>query len=262
MAMITEPAFSTTSACSSTDQPIAIAHIMTETTYGDTIDWDRFWSEADEADRDGAAASAHHAREVLDDFVAVREIPDSFADVGCGPGLVAFDIAERYPETSVVGYDGAQSIVEENRERARGDGRENLSFERAVLPEFDPGQEFDIVFCYATLDYVREIERGLRSLYDAVAPGGYLVFNYPNRLARAHRRRVVESPAEYIADAPGFDPERYAERFGLTIEGENLLSYDRIHDVLGTWPQSVWSVVDRPDKRWAWRHFPLVYVPK
>jgi hypothetical protein len=32
--------------------------------------------------------------------------------------------------------------------------------------------------------------------------------------------------------------------------------------VLGTWPQSVWRRVDKPDVRWAWRHHPLVYVPK
>ena len=65
-----------------------------------------------------------------------------------------------------------------------------------------------------------------------------------------------------VAESSPFDPKRYAERFRLLIEGESLLSYDRVHDVLGTWPRSVWSVVGGDRRYPAWRHNPLVYVPK
>ncbi|MFC7140663.1 class I SAM-dependent methyltransferase [Halosimplex aquaticum] len=235
---------------------------MSDATHDDTIDWHSFWTEADETDRADAGPSAHHATDAVADFIAETRVPDAFADVGCGPGHAAFAVAERYPETEVVGYDAAEPVLEENRDRARERGVENVAFERAVLPAFDPDREFDVVFSYFTLCYVADIERALRELYDAVAPGGYLVFNYQNRLARAHWRRMAENPEQFLGEDSQFDADRFEERFRLLLDGENLLSYDRIHDALGTWPQSVWSVVEKPDTRWAWRHHPLVYVPK
>lgn len=235
---------------------------MQDTTDHGTIDWNRFWNDADESERDGATASAHHARGGLADFVAETAVPESVADVGCGPGHVTFDLADRYPDATVVGYDAAAPIVEENRERARREGIGNVRFERTVLPTFDPGRTFDLVFCYATIGYIADPERAVENLYDAVAPGGYLVLSYPNRLARSHYREVADAPEKHLPEGSGFDPDRYADRFRLVIEGESLLSYERIHDVLGAWPRSVWSVVEKPDVQWAWRHHPLVFVPK
>jgi SAM-dependent methyltransferase len=251
---------------------------MTETTHPETIDWDRYWREADDEDRESATPSAHHAADVVARFLDATGSIESFADVGCGTGHVAFAVADRNPGTTVVGYDAGESVLAENRERARergatgrasGDqprareeGVENLEFERAVLPEFDPRGEFDVVFSYFTLCYVADVEAALRNLYDAVAPGGYLVFNYQNRLAQARWQRMADDPETHLGEESSFDPDRFEQRFRLLLDGENLLSYDRIHDVLGTWPQSVWSVVEKPDIRWAWRHHPLVYVPK
>lgn len=234
---------------------------MTDATHADTIDWHSFWTDADEGDRADAAPSAHHATDAVVDFLAETGAPDAVADVGCGPGHVAFAVAERFPDADVVGYDAAEPVLAENRERARDRGV-HVDFERAVLPDFDPDRQFDVVFSYFTLCYVREVEDALRAMYDAVAPGGYLVFNYQNRLARAHWRRMADDPGEFLGEDSQFDADRFEDRFSLLLDGENLLSYDRIHDALGTWPQSVWSVVDKPDTRWAWRHHPLVFVPK
>lgn len=235
---------------------------MTDATHDETIDWNRFWTDADDEDRDGATPSSHHVPGLLAEFVAETGVPDSFASVGCGPGVVAFDVAERHPETTVVGYDAAEPILAENRQRARERGVENVRFERAVLPAFDPGRQFDIVLCFGTLCYVAESERALDNLYEAVAPGGHLVVGYTNRLGRAHYRRVVENPPEGEDGTPEVDPERFARRFRLVLDGESILSYERIHDALDTWPRSFWSVTEKPEGRWAWRNHPLVYVPK
>lgn len=229
----------------------------------DTIDWELFWDRADEADRQGASPAAHHVPSVLEDFITARGVPDRVADVGCGTGVAARHVAETYPGTEVVGFDVAESVLAENRRRAREAGLENLRFERAALPAFDPDGSFDLVLCYGTLYYVRETDAALRALYEAVAPGGDLLFNYPNDMARAHYRTTVEGAGGTgIADTPGFEPERYAERFRLVLEGETTLSYDRIESVLGTWPQSVFRVAAEPEGRWARRHHPFVFVPR
>lgn len=231
-------------------------------THQGTIDWNRFWAEADGDDRAGATPSTHHAVGLLFDLFTEKSVPDSFADVGCGPGEAAFEVAAAYPETAVVGYDAAESVLAENRARAAEQGLENIAFERVVLPEFDPGRQFGVVFCYGTLEYVAESARALRNMYDAVEPGGALVLGYVNEHGRAHYRRVAENPEERLAGDDGFDPDRFGQRFELVLEGESTLSYREIHDALGTWPRSFWEFTDRPEEPWAWEHVPLVWVPR
>ncbi len=248
---------------------------MTDPTADSTIDWDQFWREADDRversstssrlqagddDRDSATPSTHHVRGLLADFFTEKGVPNSFADVGCGPGVVSFHVAEQHPGTTVVGYDAAESILTENRRRASENDVENVRFEQAVLPEFTPDRQFDLVLCYGTLAYVAASETALQRLYEAVSPDGHLVVGYINRFGRAHYRRLVESPEEH--PDPEFDPERFAERFRLVLDGESTLSYRQIHDAIGTWPRSFWEFTKKPPERWAWNHVPLVWIPK
>jgi trans-aconitate methyltransferase len=232
---------------------------MTET-HQQSIDWDEFWRTADEDDQQSATPSAHHVREALADLVAETGGIDSFADVGCGPGVVTFDVAERYPDADVVGYDAAEAILETNRERAAADGFDNVGFEHAVLPEFDPDREFDLVCCYGTLAYVTESEQALQALYDAVAPGGHLVLGYVNEFGAAQFRAQHADLKE--SDDPRRDPEEYGKRFRLVMDEETTLSFDAIRKALGVWPRSIWEIAEKPEKQWAWGHVPLVYVPK
>lgn len=235
---------------------------MTESRYDGTIDWDDYWRDADEQMRAEASPSAQHAAGVLADFVEATGGADAVADVGCGTGAATFAVADRHPETTVVGYDAAGPVLAENRERAREEGVDNVRFDRAVLPAFDPGRQFDVVFSYFTLQYVRDVERALRSLYDAVAPGGALAFNYLNEGGRAYCLESADDPHANADRAFVFDPDRYTERFRALLDGDSVLTETRIESTLGAEPRDVYSVVDRPDKRWAWHHAPLVFVPK
>lgn len=226
-----------------------------------SFDWDRHWADLGDRLASSANPSAQHADDLLCDFVAETGA-DSVADVGCGGGAATFAVAERHPDVTVVGYDTAGAVLVENRAVARDRGVENVRFERAVLPDFDPGREFDVVFSYFTLNYVRDVERALRNLYDAVAPSGHLVFNYLNEDARQYCLEAAEDPHAHTDHAFVFDPDSYTERFGPLLDGDSVLSEERIADALGVEPRSVWEFVDRPDRRWAWHHAPLVAVPK
>lgn len=236
---------------------------MAKETYTDTIDWDEYWDEAGEDRREDTSPSADLVLEPFVEFLTAKlsDEPDAYADVGCGPGDLVFEVAERYPDATVVGYDSAEAVLLENRDHAREAGLD-VEFKQAVLPAFDPGQRFDIVSCFFTLCYVRDIERALMTLYDAVKPGGYLVVHYHNRFAQAHYSSIAESPSEYLDEDSVWNPETFAKRFELVIQGKSLLSYERIHELLGTWPQSVFSVADDADRYRAHRYEPLVYVPK
>ena len=235
---------------------------MTDTTFDGTIDWNDYWDGSAEVSEDDANGGATLLLDPFAEFLAQTGGLESYADVGCGGGAVVFDVADRYPDATVVGYEAAEPVLAADRERAREEGVENVAFERAVLPAFDPERQFEVVSAFYTLCYVADVERALRNLYEAVAPGGSLVFTYHNRFARSIFESIAEAPGEHLDESAAWRPETFADRFELVIEGENLLSYDRIHDALGTWPRSVWSVTGEAERYPAWRQNPFVYVPK
>jgi trans-aconitate methyltransferase len=228
------------------------------TGYDATIDWDDYWADADEAATERASPAGHHATDVLSAFVTETGA-ESVADVGCGAGAATVPVAEAHPDVTVVGYDAAAPVVERNEART---DLPNLAFEVGRLPAFEPGRQFDVVFCYFTLPYVRDVDRALKALYDAVAPGGSLVCNYATPAAREFLQVAADDPHAH-ADRPlVFDPDSYTERWAAVLEGDSALTPERVEATLGREPESVFETVERPDVEWAWHHFPLVRVPK
>jgi trans-aconitate methyltransferase len=216
-----------------------------------SFDWDEFWRTASTDTRGTARPGRFDKSEQFERFFARRGVPETVCSVGCGPADCEFELARSYPDTTIDCYDTSEAIVEENRKRAAEAGVENITFGVATLPDPAITGQFDLVYCYATLTYVRAVERAIENLYALVAPDGCLVFDYPNRHTRASYRG-------HLADGVP-NPEGFRERFGLVLDGENLLSHERIHDLLGRWPRSFYATVDRDDPP---RDSPCVFVPK
>jgi SAM-dependent methyltransferase len=196
----------------------------------DTFDWEAYWA----GDRDGGPMDATplSADDVshLTTFFERVGTPDSVAAVGCGDGTFAAALASEFPAVTVRGYDVSQTAVETARER-HGDGS-NLAFAVAEVPAFDVDRRFDLVWCVHTLDYVRDVERALRALYDRVAPGGNLVVRYPSP-------EVCETYGENVErGTPLYD------RFELVCEGVNEITRERIDDLLGGQVRDFWALVD------------------
>lgn len=179
----------------------------------------------------------------LERFLSDAGTPDSFAAVGCGDGTVPEMVASNYPETTVYGYDIAESVIEQKREEFAS--RESLSFGVASLPDPDIDRQFEIVYCFATLIYAREIERAICDLYSLVEPGGYLIINYPNE-------ELCETYADGIEEGTPM-----CRRFKLVCNGVNEISRDRIEALLETDTFDYWDFIDAPDDV----HGPLSWLP-
>lgn len=193
-----------------------------------TINWDEYWEEWAEGATEEyrASVSGGHVERVTC-FLEDVGIPDNAAFVGCGPGSLAVEVAKTYPTMQVFGFDASKSVIERNRETY--EDVPNIMFEQAALPSFNVDQQFDFVFCYATLHYVREIERAIENLYVHVLPDGHLVFNYPNDAYRDNHR-----------DVEG----QLRERLQLAVNGQNLLSQERIAELLDADTRDFWEVID------------------
>jgi ubiquinone/menaquinone biosynthesis C-methylase UbiE len=93
-------------------------------------------------------------------------------DLGTGTGQAAFVIAERFPETEVVGADLAPEMLAAAREAAPAQLADRLRFELAdasKLP-YDDG-EFDLVTLANMIPFFDELAR-------VTAPGGAVVFSF------------------------------------------------------------------------------------
>jgi 2-polyprenyl-3-methyl-5-hydroxy-6-metoxy-1,4-benzoquinol methylase len=199
-------------------------------------DWDSFY-EKHPLPRNQVQAGKRMAKRI-ERYIESREITaNSIADVGCGPATTLFDLARRMPRCEFHGYDSSRTILRMNRQKAEKLGLDNLNFHCAKLPAMAVRRQFSIVLCIATLHYVEDPRRAIRQLYSMVDPGGYLIFNYPNRAHRAAVTREAER-----------DPV-VSRRFELVIRGGNLLSYLSIERTLRRRPRSFWLKVGEPASR-------------
>ena len=103
---------------------------------------------------------------------ALSASPRRTLDLGTGTGQAAFVIAERFPETEVVGADLSAEMLTEARSATPAQFADRLRFELADasrLP-FDDGA-FDLVTLANMIPFFDELAR-------VTAPGGAVVFSF------------------------------------------------------------------------------------
>lgn len=92
-------------------------------------------------------------------------------DVGCGPGTITADLADRVPQGHVTGIDAAREVIEQARETA-GD-RANLEFATGDVYALGyPDGSFDVVHAHQVLQHLGDPVRALREMRRVTKPGG------------------------------------------------------------------------------------------
>jgi ubiquinone/menaquinone biosynthesis C-methylase UbiE len=137
-------------------------------------------------------------------LAALSEPPRRTLDLGTGTGQAAFAIAERFPETEVVGADISAEMLAEARSRTPPQLDSRLRFELADasrLP-YEAGA-FDLVVLANAIPFFAELDR-------VTAPGGAVVFSFsagpetpiyvpPERLRNELERRGFADFAAFSA---------------------------------------------------------------
>lgn len=119
------------------------------------------------------------ADEVLSPHAGGR--PIRLLDAGCGDGLLSLSLAKRHPEWTVLGVDRRDDLLEGARARARGRSLANVRFQSADLTEPMPESGFDAVVALECLHEIPDDESALASMAGALAPGGLLALQVPDR---------------------------------------------------------------------------------
>jgi ubiquinone/menaquinone biosynthesis C-methylase UbiE len=97
----------------------------------------------------------------------------SLLDVGCGPGTITVDLAQRVAPGKVIGLDAEEGVLEEARETAKMAGLTNVEFrqgEAETLP-FDDGT-FDVTHAHQVLQHVGKPVAVLQEMGRVCRPGG------------------------------------------------------------------------------------------
>lgn len=100
-------------------------------------------------------------------------------DVGCGPGTITLDLAERVAPGPVLGIDAAAEVVERAAARAAADrraaGPQEVRFAVGDVYALDlPDDSFDVVHAHQVLQHLTDPVAALRELRRVLAPGGTL----------------------------------------------------------------------------------------
>ncbi|MFD4409725.1 MULTISPECIES: trans-aconitate 2-methyltransferase [unclassified Streptomyces] len=128
----------------------------------------------------------HRARPFTDLLARVPLLPRDaarIADLGCGPGNVTVQLAERWPTAHITGYDNSPEMLARTKEHEgplAGGGR--LDFAHADLTSWTPTETYDLIVSNAALQWVPGHLDAFPVWLDALASGGTFAFQIPNNI--------------------------------------------------------------------------------
>ncbi|MEV6103930.1 methyltransferase domain-containing protein [Streptomyces sp. NPDC051940] len=94
-------------------------------------------------------------------------------DVGCGPGTITADLAERVAPGRVTAVDTAPGVLEDARAEAERRGATTVDFAVADVERLDfPDDSFDVVHAHQVLQHVGDPVRALAEMRRVCRPGG------------------------------------------------------------------------------------------
>jgi ubiquinone/menaquinone biosynthesis C-methylase UbiE len=99
----------------------------------------------------------------------------SLLDVGCGPGTITADLAERVAPGQVTAIDTAAGTLAEARRTAASRGLGTISFALADVCALGcPDATFDVVHAHQVLQHVADPVLALREMRRVCRPGGFV----------------------------------------------------------------------------------------
>ena len=97
----------------------------------------------------------------------------SLLDIGCGPGTITVDLAERVAPGRVTAVELTEDALALARTEALRRSQTSIAFTVADVHQMDfPDDTFDVVHAHQVLQHVNDPVRALREMGRVCAPGG------------------------------------------------------------------------------------------
>jgi SAM-dependent methyltransferase len=136
-------------------------------------------------------------------------------DGGAGEGGVALAVGARHPTIRVEAVEASSTNVGIARRLNRF---RNVAFRHGLLEEVHllfPPASFDLVYSFAVLEHVRDVEATLRSIFAVLRPGGRFCFVVPRLAFAANGPLPAFTPLHgYCDHVRAFTEHDLRDRFG------------------------------------------------
>lgn len=167
----------------------------------------------------------------------------SLLDIGCGPGTITAEFADRLAPGVVVGLDAAPAVIE----KASAFSADNLSFivgDAYALP-FDDNS-FDLVHSHQTLQHLGDPVAALREMKRVAKPGGLIAVrdvDYAGTICFPELRglRVWADVYDAVHRSNGGEPNAGRRLKGWAMQAG-------LTDVATS--ASIWNFSDETDREW------------
>jgi 2-polyprenyl-3-methyl-5-hydroxy-6-metoxy-1,4-benzoquinol methylase len=107
-------------------------------------------------------------------------------DAGCGPGVFVYEMANRFPDSTIVGIDIDQKRLARNRIIADKSDLKNCQFRDQSVTDTDFETQFDLVITLDNLEHIEDDDLALANLFKVLKSGGDLIVHVPG-----YRRRTA-----------------------------------------------------------------------
>jgi trans-aconitate 2-methyltransferase len=119
--------------------------------------------------------------------------PSLVVDLGCGPGNSTELLAERYPNSQIVGLDSSPDMLRKAHERLP-----NCSFLEADLADWKPDPRTDLIFGNAVMQWLPDHPVIMRRMLENMQQGGVLAIQMPDNT----REPALRFPREVGESGP------------------------------------------------------------
>jgi trans-aconitate 2-methyltransferase len=156
-------------------------------------------------------------------------------DLGCGTGELTRSLAERLPQSDVLGIDSSAEMLAKSESLAAREERFNLRFELAEIQTIRG--HWDLVVSNSALQWLEEHANLIPRLFTLLEPGGQLVVQIPSNHDHPTHRLLAEAAAQepyrtaldgWRRRSPVLSIERYAELL-FKAGGRELEVYEKVY---------------------------------
>lgn len=171
----------------------------------------------------------------------------SLLDVGCGPGTITVDLAQRVSPGDVLGLDPSEAVVAQASDLLATESDGNCRFETGDVYDLAIADEtYDVVHAHQVLQHLQEPVCALREMHRVVKPGGLIAVrdaDYSGMIWAPHQPMLDRWMELYhqITGQNGVEADAGRYLLGWVQELE-------VHDIEAT--SSTWTFADPASRAW------------
>ncbi|MFN8372574.1 MAG: methyltransferase domain-containing protein [Anaerolineae bacterium] len=173
----------------------------------------------------------------FEDIMALITVREKMrvVDLGCGTGELTARLADKLPNSHVLGVDNSHEMLQ----RAQQHKRHGLDFEWGDIGDASasPFSEWDLIFSHAALHWIPDHKSLIPRLLTKVAPGGQLAVQIPSNYNHIAQSLVVDIALEepfrsalngFVRYSPVLPIDDYAQ---MLFDGgcENIVVFEKIY---------------------------------